>query len=749
MYFFFLCFSVIIFYSESEIMIKKIYKNKALLAFLCSLVLGCIIIVPFIITGKGIFTLWADYNIEQIPYAQMMNYSIKEGSIFWTWYNELGSNFIGTFSYYNLFSPFSIIGYLFPFRWYPYLGGILTILKFAVSGLTSYLFLKRYVKNKNYAVLGSILYSFSGYQLNNMIFHFYDSVALFPLLLFALDNYMYDDKKNIIPLVVCLLSFTDWFMFIGQGIFTFIYFIVKVFMKEYKINLKKFIYLAYEVLLGILITTVVLLPTFLFTMSNPRVNGSWSFLNMFIHEYPTRYIEMFRSLFFPSEIMCIRAFLTPTNYDSVETYLPFVGSVLAISYLFKKPKKWYCVLTFVLGLFMVIPILNSSFVIFMNTYYARWFYMLILIMCILSIKCLEDKIKINSGLIVSLFAFVVMAIIYVLLPIIKHKSFVFDKSYIIIATIFMLVNLFSLFIIFKINNINKRNNIIFICTCIYISFWGMFTIYKYRDEGFKHSDFYDTYINSYKYIKFDDVSRTNSSGSCQFNLGYVLKNPNIKTFNSNLNGTDFEFYSSIGQSREVSTDISLDNKLNDFLSVKYVISCNEELNFDNYELLKENGIYRVYRNSNFREMGLVFNQYITNKELKKEKNKIDIISDKIVLNKNQVKKYGPLFGKDVEIISNKFKYNKNGFESNINVSDDTLVLYTVPFDEGWSATVNNKKVKIEKVDNGFMAIKVNKGNNKVKFNYQTPGLKKGLIISIIALVMYFLTIIYNKNKRSV
>ena len=313
----------------------------------------------------------------------------------------------------------------------------------------------------------------------------------------------------------------------------------------------------------------------------------------------------------------------------------------------------------------------------------------------------------------------------------------------------MLVNLFSLFIIFKINNINKRNNIIFICTCIYISFWGMFTIYKYRDEGFKHSDFYDTYINSYKYIKFDDVSRTNSSGSCQFNLGYVLKNPNIKTFNSNLNGTDFEFYSSIGQSREVSTDISLDNKLNDFLSVKYVISCNEELNFDNYELLKENGIYRVYRNSNFREMGLVFNQYITNKELKKEKNKIDIISDKIVLNKNQVKKYGSLFGKDVEIISNKFKYNKNGFESNINVSDDTLVLYTVPFDEGWSATVNNKKVKIEKVDNGFMAIKVNKGNNKVKFNYQTPGLKKGLIISIIALVMYFLTIIYNKNKRSV
>ena len=735
-------------------MIKKIYNNKALFAFLCSFILGCIIIIPYMIIGKGIFTLWADYNIEQIPYAQMMNYSIKEGSIFWTWYNELGSNFIGTFSYYNLFSPFSMIGYLFPFRWYPYLGGILTILKFAVSGLTSYLFLKRYVKNKNYAVFGSILYSFSGYQLNNMIFHFYDSVALFPLLLHALDNYMYDNKKNIIPLVVCILSFTDWFMFIGQGVFTFIYFIVKVIMKDYKLDFKKFIYLVYEVLLGILITTVVLLPTALFTMSNPRVNGSWNFLNMFIHEYPTRYIEMFRSLFFPSEIMCIRAFLTPTNYDSVETYLPFVGSVLAISYLFKRPKKWYNVLIFVLGIFMIIPILNSSFVIFMNTYYARWFYMLILIMCISSIKCLEDKVKINSGLIVSVASFFIMAIIYILLPIIRHKSFVFDKSYVVIATIFMLVNLLSLFFIYKINSVNKRNNLIFICTCIYVSFWGIFTIYKYRDEGFKHSEFYDTYINSYKYIKLDDVSRTNSSESCQFNFGYVLKNPNIKTFNSNLNGTDFEFYSSIGQSREVSTDISVDSKLNDLLSVKYIISCGEELDPDNYKLLSENGIYKVYQNNNFREMGFIFNEYITNEEFKKEKDKINVILNKMVLDDKQIKKYGNLFGKDIKVISNIFKYKKNGFESKINVSDDTLVLYTVPFDEGWTALVNGKKIKIEKVDNGFMAVKVNKGNNDIKFNYHTPGLKKGFIVSIIAVLMYFFTIIYNKvlykkNKRSV
>lgn len=93
-----------------------------------------------------------------------MNHSIKEGSFLWSWYNELGSNSIETFSFYNLFSPFNIISYFFPARLYPYLCGWLMILKFGIAGLSSYLFMSRYVKNKNYAIIGSMLYAFSGYH---------------------------------------------------------------------------------------------------------------------------------------------------------------------------------------------------------------------------------------------------------------------------------------------------------------------------------------------------------------------------------------------------------------------------------------------------------------------------------------------------------------------------------------------------------------------------------------------------------
>ena len=60
---------------------KKLCKNKYFLAFLCSLILGCIIILPFIIIGKGVLAIWADYNVQQIPFGEIMNHSLKEGIV--------------------------------------------------------------------------------------------------------------------------------------------------------------------------------------------------------------------------------------------------------------------------------------------------------------------------------------------------------------------------------------------------------------------------------------------------------------------------------------------------------------------------------------------------------------------------------------------------------------------------------------------------------------------------------------------
>jgi hypothetical protein len=61
------------------------------------------------------------------------------------------------------------------------------------------------------------------------------------------------------------------------------------------------------------------------------------------------------------------------------------------------------------------------------------------------------------------------------------------------------------------------------------------------------------------------------------------------------------------------------------------------------------------------------------------------------------------------------------------------------------------EVEIEKVNVGFMAVLAKAGNNTIEFKYQTPGLKNGIIISIISLFLFaaymVISHLVSKNKE--
>lgn len=726
-------------------MYKFVEKHKyEILAFLLSFLVGCLMFLPITILEKGLFFIGSDFNLQQMIFGEAMNYSLKEGSYLWTWFNDLGSDFIGTFSFYNLFSPFNVFTYLFPARWYPYLCSFLTIVKFGVGGLTSYLFLKRYVKNKKLVLLGSLLYSFSGFQFTNMLFHYYDSVVLFPLLLYALDNLVYDNRKGYFALTVSLLAFTNWFMFIGEVVFVVIYYIVKVICKSYVFDLKKFFNILLEGVLGTLLASVVLVPSLFFTISNPRISNSFTLSSSLKYSSLINYIEIFRAFFFPSEVMTPRAYLDTANYASVDLYLPFVGSVLAISYSISKKKSWISILMFTCIFFMLVPILNSSFFLFTTSYYARWFYMPTLVLALLSIKCIEENISIKSGTIISFLSLGIMILSYFVL---KYRypevEYIHDIKYLIMMISFMIINLVILILIYKSKNKLKY---LFIFTILFVGIWSNYSIYKYRCNSLEYNKRYYNYIHSYKEIKFDDLVRTNSFTGCFSNQGLIFKNGNLLSFNTNMEGSAFEFYNSVDYQRLVSTSILVDSPLNQFLSVKYFISCTDEEK-DDYKLYKDTKNYKIYLNDNYKEMGFVFNKYISNKEFleKSTEEKYNIINSMIILDDEQITKYKDYYNGDVKVNSNKFKFINNGFISDIDVSKDTLVLYSVPYDKGWKAFNNGREVEIEKVDNGMMAIKINKGMNNVKFTYYPRGLKLGLWLSIVSYIGLLIYCI--KSKR--
>ncbi len=732
---------------------KEILKCNAIKAFLLSLLLGTIIILPNIIKGHGIYSLIADFNVQQIPFNKIMNESIKEGSFLWTWYNELGNSFIGSFSFYNLFSPFNIIGYIFPASWFEYLVGPIFILKYAVAGLTSYLFLKRYVKNKNYAILGSLLYSFSGFQLTNMMFyHFHDVVALFPLLLYALDRLVYENKRFLFTFMVFMLAVTNFFFFIGEVVFVCLYYIVKVATKSYKFNLKTFFIILFESVLGVGIAGVVLVPSLLFTTTNPRVNSSWTIVTSLRHA-TNNYLEILRGALFPPEIMSYRAIITEHNYRSIELFLPFVGLILGTAYFLKNPKKWDSILMLILVIIMFFPILNSMFFAFTVTYYARWFYMAILIISLTSIKCLEENIKLKKSIIINVILVLIFIIgCFIYMKLFPNDQFLYDKNYLIVMVISYLISIILLMIIDSFKKQNTKLKIIYIMVIIWVCFWGCYVTYKYKmSSGISNAD-YKEYLSISQKVNLGKITRFNSSTSCNYNLGLLTKNGDMKAFNSNISGSLFKFYKSIGYERGVSTDLGVENKkLNDFLGAEYIVSCgNDDISYLNYELKEDHGTFKLYYNDYYKKQGFSAGKYILDEEFYKLNydERIDVLNNSIVLNKNQIDKYKDLFNEETIYEKQEFSYINNGMKSKIISNKDTLSIYTVPYDEGWSAYVNGKKVKIEEVDNGFMAIKINKGENNIKFKYFPSGLLEGLIISVISLLIFIIyVILYMRGSR--
>ena len=88
----------------------------------------------------------------------------------------------------------------------------------------------------------------------------------------------------------------------------------------------------------------------------------------------------------------------------------------------------------------------------------------------------------------------------------------------------------------------------------------------------------------------------------------------------------------------------------------------------------------------------------------------------------------------------KFTVDDRGFTATVTADKTNWVFFSVPYESGWSATVDGKPADIKVVNVGFMAVECPAGETvTVRFEYETPGLRTGAYISAAAL---FLLLIY-------
>ncbi len=784
--------------NNTNYLISKGSKEKYFLAFILGFLCIFLSLLPIIIAHGGYFIYYGDYNAQQIHFYTLANNAVRGGQLGWNWFTDLGSDFLTSYSFYLSGSPFFWLTTILPESLVTFSMPVILALKHGIASLTAYAYIRRFVRNKDSALIGALLYSYSGFQIFNIFFnHFHDVTALFPLMLIAMEENINNNRKGVFALSVALLSLVNYFFFTGQVVFLVMYFIVRALCPDFRATPKKFALLALEAVLGTMIGAVLLLPSALTILGNYRVSERLYGQDMILYGDKTRIVRIIQSFFMPSDTPARPNLFAGAlgKWASIGGYLPLFSMVGVISFMKARKKHWATRIIVICTICAFIPILNSAFYTFNASYYARWFYMPILIMAMMTSYFLDDEdMDFSGGIKVSfavLFAFGIIS----LLPKKNNEGkvvffeFADDMGYFGITLAVAALSLIA--VIFILNrkklhrpfmNLSLWMTALACVVCILTTvLYGASTPKGAREYiSLRNPD------NVYESVSEENFFRVDmSENHDNFPMSWGL--PSMRAFQSVVSSSIMEFYDSIGVTRDVASRADTSHyTLRGLFSVKYFYKAVEEPSDEESEdtvnipdelpgfrLVSENKNYEVYENTLYIPMGFGYDKYISaeSAESKGDAMRERLLMKALVLSDKQIEKYGDIlteastietsglaaadyveFCKEKQgVSSSSFKYDSYGFTSEISLDKPQLVFFSVPYSEGWSAEVNGAPADVEKVSYGFMAVKADAGENTIVFSYETPGLKTGLIITIagaVGLIIYLVLCRISKKKNS-
>lgn len=786
------------------------FRYYALLSFFTALAAACVLFIPYIIAGEGVMYYYGDFNAQEIPFYQMVHGSIQNGQLGWSYTTNLGCDLLSSYSFYLMGSPFFWITLLFPNSFVPYLIGPLLILKFAFSSLSAFIYLQRYVKNKSFAVLGGILYAFSGFSIYNIFFfHFHEPMIVFPLLLAALDSFLYEKRRGIFALAVFAGCVVNYYFFAGQALFVAIYFLMLALTKTFRFRLKEFFLLALEVIIGFAAAAFILLPSVLGLMGNPRLNSLPNGWNSLVHSSPQRYWLSVLAFLFPADMPAFPVFTPQSNckWASVAGWLPLFGMTGMIAYLQTRKRDWLKKLITLLMLFAFVPVLNSMFQLLNSSiYYARWYYMLVLLAILATVRAVEDnEVNWNRAIAWSVGLTAGAAALIGFMPnTVENEDGTTETTIGVQATfdrfwIYVLMAMISLLafvlILKKFHGRSPHFEIASISGVLAVAL----TVSTFNIcTGYLSSSSTETIkrdiLNLGDNVKLDGLEKSRCDFyECVDNTAMYWGIQSINCFQSSVSSSIMQFYNALGITRDVASRPETENYgLRALLSCRYLFDYKYDNDNEDCSFTYENGKtkmpywkqiktinnFTVYENECYIPMGFVYDSYITQEEFERisTSHRSEAILNAMVLTKEQMEKYSEITGYDKEDYSvlygeepdsfesetdsylyggayyteqckklaasscTEFRYTKTGFEAQYkNDGGESLMFFSVPYSDGFSAKINGKPVQIEKANYGFMAVKLPAQSEcNIVFSYETPGFSTGVKISLSALAAFIL-----------
>ena len=768
---------------------------------LCALT-AAIFFLPFYILDGGFFHYAGDFNSQQISFYRYVNGFVKGAgypdSAFagaprntFSWATDLGSGVMNAYSFYLYGSPFFWLSVLLPQRWLPYMMVPLLVLKFGVAGGGAFLYLRRYVKNENYAVLGACLYALSGFAVYNVFFnHFVDVVALFPYLLWALDEAIYENRHGLFAFWVAVNLLNNYFFFVGQVIFLCIYFVCKLTAKDFRLTGRKFGHLLWESVLGVAMGCLLLFPAVLSLLQNPRtidLSSGWGFLT---YAKVQQYLAILLSWILPPDSPYLTSVWSEgvIKWTSMTAYLPLCSLAGAMAYWHSRKADSKKRIVAVCAVCALVPVLNSAFYALNSSYYARWYYMPTLILAAMTVNALEDPdVDLDAparGIGWIMLATLVFAVVPVRDDTTETWSFGVLKN----PGQFFAVLGFGLLglMLYRVLCSKWRQDSRFAqrMTAAVLVFACVFSMVHIGIGKFGqwHTDSDLVEQDTNALLLKNDLPEGDyriDTYKIHDNIGMWLDKSCLQYFGSTAAPSILSFYPGLGVKRDVRSEPEITNyALRGLLSVEYLITTPEKR--DSFEdeadagwtyLANVDG-YTLYHNDNYVPMGFTYDYYVTKAtyEASVKTLRSNLLLRALVLEDEDVAQYGKYLTELPDAMLDELHYdsytqdcadrrahscsvfqmNNAGFHAEITLEKQNLVFFSVPYDDGFTAYVNGEKADILRVDEGLMAVLCPAGASSIDFVYQAAGLSASRVVTAVAIPVWVVYVAYfvRRKRRS-
>ncbi len=806
-------------------------KHPYIKVFFTAYIMFLITMLPILILSKGAYLYIGDYNLQTIPFTEHGSRLFHSSDPFplYDWQSSLGMNTLTAYGGY-FFSPFSLLLFTVPVSILKYFHTFVVALKMGLTALGTYIYCRQYVKHDRSAFICGILYAFSGFQLFNLVYPFMDTIALFPLTLYAFDQLMYKRRSGWFAVMLCIHGIISTYFLWQECVFILIYFLVRVIMKTYPgFDLKLFFKLAFETLVGVGITAAYTIPGLISLTGNSRAGKLIFESNLMAYESTGVIHKMLTMMIFPPHSCGEGWYFTDRDValDPPVLYIPLFLIIGVIAVIKRNKKTWYSISLLVYLIMASLPVLNSIFSAFNAKYYARWFYMPLLIMIVITGMYIDDMreydVKKEMKVCGCAIAFLLLWGIYSVF--FQNKIGDENRFIWILAAAFSVLSFVLLYALIyqpgKVRFVSQEKLtplVCIICAILFLTHTSAIAQSNLFDEIKNHSH---RLWNEGEPVEIDDDQffRVSNDGC---NNGLIFGLPSVDFFNSMCTGEETDFYSRVGSFRAQNTNLTTkDYALYTFLSVKYALYFRElayggeevlaeNVDFDQkgFEDYTEHNWYMVFENEAFIPMGYTFDHYlnvydfepyngetIDDKHENNSNNESDIMdqlsqmerlndddagidedseeseykytdvydNEKLLLKAiwltdAQIKKYGDILTELPEELAEdtsyetylkdckaraasacyEFEPDGKGFSAKIDLEKDNLVFFSIPYDKGFTAYVDGQETEIEKVFDGLSAVYVPAGDHSIRFDYRLLGLKEGMAVTTVCLVLFAL-----------